>query len=290
MHQVAVPETRMAEFAPVLSGDGRHLLYAVSGGNPEVSTLKILSLEDGRSSVISDAHLTDAYGTVVGRGGMSLRDGEEFLYVESRGDVRELRAYRPEGRSRQLWRSAAEEWPVAVTVHGDRIAFVRNVEGVATLNLATAGADDSREILNLAGSLDVVAWSPDGSRIAAVHWDTVSAERPGNDARIMFVQVSPSGQLAGPPRFVGDKMLSWWSLQWLPDSRGILATGFDANVWLLPLDPGENAVCLTQDDPDRSWHFVLSPDGSRIAYHVLTPRGSSIWMVDLGEIPEPTRR
>jgi hypothetical protein len=77
-------------------------------------------------------------------------------------------------------------------------------------------------------------------------------------------------------------MPAWWNLRWLPDSRGILATGMDGNVWLIPVDPDASPVCLTRDDPNVSWNFVVSPDGRHIAYHVVVPRGSSIWRVDLG--------
>ena len=81
-------------------------------------------------------------------------------------------------------------------------------------------------------------------------------------------------------------MLAWWNLHWLPDSRAVLATGMDGNVWLFPVDADANPVSLTRDDPNVSWNFVVSPDGQYIAYHVLIPKGSSIWMVDLGDFPE----
>jgi len=183
----------------------------------------------------------------------------------------------------------AEQTPTAVSIHGDRIAFVRN-RPATTLHLATAGDHEAREVLRVAGALDEVVWSPDGNWIAATHWDTLAAGRAGDNARIMFVQVSPAGEVVGEPRFAGDKMLSWWNLHWLPDGRGVLATGADGNVWLLPVHPESGPVSLTRDDPNVSWNFAVSPDGSHIAYHVVIAQGSSIWKVDLGEIPEPARR
>jgi Tol biopolymer transport system component len=279
MRQVRVPEPRMAEFAPVvLSDDGEYLLYAVSQNDPKLSTLKVLSLGDGRSSILTRAHARDGF-SLLGRGGTPNRDGADFLYVESKGDVRELRASPPEGPSRLLWSFAAEQMPSAVTVRGDRIAFVENRE--TTLQLAAVGDHETSEVLRLAGKLDVVVWSPDGRWLAATHFDTLATEN-ADKAWIVFVQVSPSGQLVGQPRFAGDKMQAWWNLRWLPDSRGILATGMDGNVWLIPVDPDASPVCLTRDDPGVSWNFVVSPDGRHIAYHVVVPRGSSIWRVDLG--------
>jgi Tol biopolymer transport system component len=290
MHQVRIPEPRMADFAPVLSDDGEYLLYAVLQDDPMLSTLKVYSLEAGQSSILTRAHAHSALGSLLGRGGTPNRDGADFLYVENNGDVRELRASPPDGPSRLLWSFAAEQTPkVVASIHGDRIAFVRYLPA-ATLHLATVGDRESREVLRVPGALDEVVWSPDGKWIAVTHFDTSTTGRAGDNARIMFVQVSPAGELVGEPRFAGDKMLSWWNLRWLPDSRGILATGMDGNVWLLPLDPDATPVCLTRDDPNVSWNFVISPDGRYIAYHVLIPRGSSIWKVDLGEIPEPVRR
>ncbi len=285
MHQVRLPESRMAEFAPVLSDEAGHLLYAVSQDNPRLSILKVLSLESGRSSILTRAHAHDGLGSLLGRGGTPYRDRADFLYVESKGSVRELWTSTPEGPSRLLWSFAAEQTPTAVTVLGDRIAFVRN-EPATTLHLATAGDQRAREVLHVPGALDEVAWSPDGRWLAATHYDTLAAEEAGGNAWIMVVQVSPSGQLVGQPRFVGDKMLAWWNLHWLPNSRAVLATGMDGNVWHLPVDSDADPVCLTRDEPNVSWNYAISPDGNHIAYHVEIPQGSSIWMVGLGDLPE----
>ena len=71
--RMAVPASRMAEYAPVLSADGRHLLYAVFGDDPEVSTLKVLSLEDARLSEITETYASDESATVLGRAGTPRR-------------------------------------------------------------------------------------------------------------------------------------------------------------------------------------------------------------------------
>ncbi len=101
-----------------------------------------------------------------------------------------------------------------------------------------------------------------------------------------FQQVSPSGDPIGDLHYVGERSLSWWNLRWLPDGSGVLAAGWDdANVWFFPVDPSESPVCVTQDDPKAVREFVLSPDGRHIVYPSRVSRGSSIWLVDLGDVP-----
>jgi Tol biopolymer transport system component len=131
--------------------------------------------------------------------------------------------------------------------------------------------------------LDPLVWSPDGKWVATVHWE-LSGVGGAEPARVAFLRVSASGELIGDFTFVGPRRIAWWNLRWLPDSQGLLAVGLDANVWLFPVDPDASPVCLTQDDPNRAWLFVLSPDGGHIVYSSQMPRGSSIWRVDLGNI------
>jgi hypothetical protein len=275
------------DFTPVFSSDGRHMLYAT--GDPEAgpSALKVLRLADGRTWELSGAfHLTD----VTGRGGTDFRDGEEFVYTEKRGDVYELHASPPEGPSRVVW-SFGRDVPGQVSVHGDRIVFAEHSTeqpqaGETWLYSARAGQSEARELIRLGGWLGRLMWSPNGRWIAASHYYGDGTETAHVRARVMYIAVSPAGELVGGPRHVGEPMGSYWNNVWLPDSRGILANGADGNVWLMPVDPAQSPVALTADDPNDLWNFVLSPDGRHIAYGSRTSRGSSLWLVDLSEALE----
>ncbi len=54
-------------------------------------------------------------------------------------------------------------------------------------------------------------------------------------------------------------------------------------MWLVSLHEGEPPIALTRDDPSAKWGYSLSPDGRYIAYPPEVERGSSIWLVDLGD-------
>ncbi len=267
-------------FMGVFSADGRYMLYAAGDPRAEErpSVLKVLSLEDGSAWELSSSfHLTE----VAGRGGAPFRDGAEFVYVELRDSVYELRASSPEGPSRLVW-SFGRDAPGEVGVHGDRILFAEYLEEVETrIYTATVEENEPRELIRLAGWAGPSLWSPDGRRIATTHYIDDGNGTGIFDSRIVFLEVSPSGDLVGEPRYVGEPMTSYWNNVWLPDSRGILTTGMDGNVWLMSAEASQDPVALTRDDPNESWNFVLSPDGRHVAYSSRMVRGSSLWLVDL---------
>ena len=277
MSEVRLPEPRIEEFRPVLSGDGNHVLYAVDEGEGEISTLKVFSLENGTTRELTRAYLyagkTTAWVRVSGAGGTWNRDGENFLYLEKREGRYELWASPPRGRSRLLWAFGGEQPPTSIGVHGDRIAFTENTGAEASLLFAIAGEPTARRILSLDGYLDTVAWSPDGRWIATILATT---------GDMVLVEVTASGEIIGQPRNL-DVPTWWWSPQWLPDARGIVVVGADGELWLIPLDPVARPVALTQDHPNSTWEFVLSPDGRYIACASLVREAGSIWRLDLGD-------
>jgi Tol biopolymer transport system component len=285
MPQVKLPEPRWQAFDPVLSGDGKHVLYAVRESESELPTLKVYSIEEDWSWELSRNFFPDPAGRLSGTGGTHCRDGDDFLYFEKREGHYVLVASPPQGPAR-LMRAFAGKLPGSVGVHGDRIAYVENSGEEATLFLATTGKVAARRLLNLYGMLDMVVWSPGGRRMAAYHFDPTRSI--GNDfdpvgRDLIVFEVRPSGEIVGEPRRYSVPAGHWWNPRWLPDGQAVLVNGLDANVWLIPLDPNARPLAITQDDPNGAWSYKLSPDGRYIAYSSGRQLGSSIWLLKLEE-------
>ena len=286
MRQVSLPEERRTmlngQETPVfLSSDGSLLFYEVEGDDPEFSVLKVFSVEEETVETIASRYPVGGWG-VTGPGGVPRFMGQDFLYVEQRPTGRELWSW-TRGSSRLLRAFDVDEQPGTMGIHGDRLVFADNSEAMTFLRITRLGDVDSRELLSVSGHVQSARWSPNGQFVAMVHVDTSGGRE---SARVALQEISPSGEPVGDLRYVGGPSLSWWNLRWLPDSRGVLAVGWDDhNVWLFPTDPSEPPVCVTQDDPEGVYQFVLSPDGRHIVYPSWVPRGSSVWLVDLGDIP-----
>jgi Tol biopolymer transport system component len=259
---------------PVLSADGRHLLYAVAGTAPDTAILMILDLESGRASVLTTRYPTPRWDMSARVSGA----GDEFFYWEKEEGALVLKAANPLGGSRVLRAFDDPNETVSVSVFQDRLAYVENVDGRASIILAEVGSEQSRRILTVDGFLDVLAWSPDGHWLAATHWPG-----DGSGAKPMLVEVSASGEVEGEPRLVGPGAWSWWGHQWLPDSSGFLTAGTQGDVWLIPVDPAAEPVALTEQEEGEIFNFVLSPDGRQIACAPHIPQGSSLWLIDLGD-------
>lgn len=286
MRQVRLPEPRRTlpstyVPAPFLSRDGSRLFYEAEASDPDLSVLKVFSLRDGTTQEITSAHPSDA--RVLGPGGIAHFNGADFVYLQRQNRGYELRAWTPERGSRRLRTFADLDSVGPIGVRGDRIAYAVRSADRATLRVTSVGEPTSREVLSVSGTLQSVSWSPDGRYLVMVQYDGLGA---WESARVAFQEISQSGDPIGELRYVGERSLSWWDLRWLPNSRGVLAVGWDdANVWLFPVDPGERPACVTQDEPRSVWEYVPSPDGRHIVYPSRVPRGSSIWMVELGAIP-----
>ncbi len=288
MRQVRLPEEPFDEFAPVLSQDGHHLLYAVADANEEAITLKVLDLQGGDTREVTENLVPDWDSfELSGRGGVHWRDGDEFLYVERQGDRLELWTV-PAAGSPRLLHTFHDTFPYMISVYDDRIAYVagRTVpadEG-RSLMLARAGDEQARALLTVRGFLEFATWSPDGSHL------TVDTYRlpPGPPSRLELLafEMDPSGVVLGEPTVLDTPDdVWWWSPRWLPNGRGLLVQGEDGNVWRISSEPGVRPVPITGDLPDNHevWDFRISPDGGYIAYARSIFQGSSIWRIDLGD-------
>jgi Tol biopolymer transport system component len=217
-------------------------------------------------------------GRALGPGGQVNRDEDEFFYWEKEGRGLVLKAAKPTGESRVLRAFDEPEESFAVAVQGRKVAFVTLEDGETSVNIAEAGGEEAETILTVDGFLDVLAWSPDGRWLAATHWPG-----DGTGARAMLIAVAPDGRVQGEPRSLGPSADSWWGHQWLPDSSGFLTAGTEGNVWFMPLDPMADPVPITQEEEGAISDFVLSPDGTQIAYAPWIPEGNSLWLIDLGD-------
>jgi Tol biopolymer transport system component len=58
---------------------------------------------------------------------------------------------------------------------------------------------------------------------------------------------------------------------------------YGTDVWLFSIREGEQPVAITRDENSEFWYYQLSPDGRYIAYQGEIKRGSSLWLIDLGD-------
>lgn len=279
MEEIRLPERRLDTYDPVLSADGGHLAYAVAGGAEETSLLKALDLATGESRVLSDSHVTARWPvTIVGRGGASGRDGDDFVYVEKTEEGYELRASPPRGPSRLLWSFGKDELPGNIAVHGRRLILGNK------LRFAIVGESGSHRLPDPDSLLGVEpTWSHDGRWIATYSWPAAAE----GDAMLALIELSSDGRVLGEPRLLDAGAKWWWSMKWLPDDSGILLVGqttaTDADVWFVSVNDDTPPVPVTRDETYPMWDYALSADGRHIAYATQIPRGGSIWRVDISE-------
>jgi len=292
MRQVPLPESQI-EGWPILSGDGEHVLFfrEAQGESPRGTWIYDITGDSARK--LDEGPQPPGYSFqyrwgIRGSGGTFMRDGAVFLYGIERNGRYELMAAEAEGPPRLLWSFPAEGDPPEVAVHGNRVAFCRNVGEEASLYLARPGEDGARLLLTRPGLLSARGggspmWSPDGRRLAVPYVPPAPSKRG-----VLVVEVSDAGEVVGDPL-----MLEGGSTgQWMPDSRHFLGGGnwggedaWGAGVWLVSLDTDVPPVQVTADFPESIWYFILSPDGQFITFESEMAGGSSIWRVDLGDVP-----
>jgi Tol biopolymer transport system component len=291
MRQVPLPASP-AEGWPVLSGDGEHVLYFTEARGESPRAAWIYDIQRDSARKLDEGPQPPGYSFmhrwgINGPGGTFMRDGAVFLYGMTRNGRHELLAAEPAGTPRLLWSFPADEDPPAVAVQGSRVAFTLNVGREGSLYLARTGEDRARLLLTRPGLLSSRGrgspmWSPDGRRLAVPYSPPAPAK-----SGVLVVEVSNAGEVVGEPLMLQGGGVG----QWMPDSQHFLGGGnwggedqWGAGVWLVSLDPDVPPVPVTADFHESIWYFILSPDGRYITFESETPRGSSIWGVDIGNV------
>jgi Tol biopolymer transport system component len=118
-----IPDLHMASYQrPVLlSGDGQYLAFHRNKADSDGSSLTMARASDGETRTVTEAPTDLSLFTVSGPGGPATQ-GNEILYLETRGEISELRAASFDGASRLL-----RAFPIAerraMGVFGDRVVW-----------------------------------------------------------------------------------------------------------------------------------------------------------------------
>ncbi len=280
-----IPQLHMGSYKrPVLlSEDGRYLAFNKRAPGSELPTFVIARVSDGELHEVSESLVNIRLFGCAGPGGLPTV-GDEFLYLETHGDTVDLRAAsfdRPSRLLRSFPRIAARR---NVGVFENRVVWVEN-SGDSTAVLIAEGPDGQPRQLALVDAMfEDLVWSPDGRWIAGGAY----VSGPDGKFKIMLIEITEDGELASPPRYLDTQIGVGWGIRWLPDSQALTVfaqtlPSWRTDVWLFSLREGEPPVALTRDETSSFWQYTLSSDGKYIAYPAEVPRGSSLWLVDLGD-------
>ena len=232
---------------------------------------------------------------MAGPGGTPNTAGNDFLYLEHKGEQVELRATSPAGTSRLLRSFPASARRGPRGVHGDWVAWgileagsTGSGQGPRSRIIAAKGPDGTpKELAVIEGGsgFDDIVWSADGRWIAATAYLGRGDEA---EVKIAVVGVTPAGDVSVPVRLIEAPIVpAAWGLRWLPDGSAVTVYAqsrpdWTFHLWLVPLQNGARPVQLSRDENDQILTNVLSPDGRYIAYQVQVERGSSLWLADFG--------
>ena len=263
-------------------------------------TLPMLISDDGGTWYLASSYSRPpftlvAYDTktkstrVVSRTAMSIANGprgangsSQLYYVEQRRGQGpyELRSVGGSEPSRSLHNFAQLGAPWWVDIGRDRLAFLVRV-GDSTVVYTARWMGAEQRLMAVRGGVSALAWSPDGSALAAI----VPSTQPGNGtAHVLFVRVSNDGRVNGPPRFVSTDRV--WDLSWQPDGRSVLVMEEQGNtqhtrVLRVPMDEGQQPTSITPNEKGTFWDQYASPDGRYVAIPVEQFGGSTLWSVDV---------
>lgn len=300
------PPVRVEWANPItFSADGRFLTYSRPTPESADRTLVVRPVTGGEERIVTSALFQHSATRLAGPGGTPNIAGDDFLYLERRGDRVELRATPPEGTSRLIRSFAMADVGRAKPkgVFEDRVAYRQDAEPStveagretsgrttpARILVARGASGAPKEVASVPGvwGFDDLVWSPDGRWIAGTAY--VNAGTDDYTIKILVVGVTPEGDVSSPARLIDTPIIyAAWGLQWLPDGSAVTLTGqsppngrFD--IWFVPVRNEGRPVALTRDDRDGIGYNVLSPDGRYVAYRADVERGTSLWLADLGD-------
>jgi Tol biopolymer transport system component len=274
------------------SADGRYLAYSRPTPGSQDRTLVVRPVAGGEERVITRSLFFHQSFRLAGPGGTPNTAGNDFLYLERKGEQVELRATSVDGPSRLLRAfPASEARRRPKGVFGEWVAWGIEDDGSAGRSriVAAKGPDGTPKelaVIDGGSGFDDVVWSADGRWIAAT---TYVGRGDEGEMKILVVGVTPDGDVSVPARLIEPPIVpAAWGLRWLPDNSAVTVYAqsvpdWTFHLWLVPLQNGARPVQLSRDEKDNILTNILSPDGKYIAYQVNVQRGSSLWLADFGD-------
>ncbi len=273
----------------LLSEDGLYVAFNRRTAGADVSPFVIARVSDGAIHTVSELPTDFGYFGLAAPGGLPT-EGDEFLYLETRDNGVELRAGSFDRPSRLLRVFPTIVERRVVGVFEERIVWTESTGDSTRVMIADGPDGEPRLLATVEALFEGLVWSPDGQWIAGGAYVGEMGEGAGPAFKIMLIGVNEAGDVLSPPRFLDTEIGVGWGIRWLPDSQGLTVfaqslPSYRTDVWLFSLREGEPPVALTSDETTEFWYYSLSPDGRHIAYPAAVPRGSSIWLVDLEDMP-----
>jgi Tol biopolymer transport system component len=205
----------------------------------------------------------------------------EVVFLEKHGEGHEIRAIRGEGEPRTIHATTRLRAPWLLALRGDRIVLGEHV-GDSTVLYVARGTGVEQRLASVAGKVTELAWSPDGSTLAAAF----NAQRPGEDVKygVAFMGITDQGQVTRAPWQVRTDVA--WDLAWLPDSRAVIlleerGSTTITRVLRVPVDPRQPSTSLTPNERGSFWGQSPSPDGRWVAIPVERQGASTLWSIDV---------
>jgi TolB protein len=184
------------------------------------------------------------------------------------------------GEARAFLAGPENDWYPVFANQGDRIAFVRDVDGGFQVMTINPDGSDLTALGEIPGGLDRMTWSPDGSTLLVSH---SAADYKGLTASIVSADGSGLHELA-------TGMTTDYAT-WRPDSHQIVFRGHDldaetSSAYIINAD-GTNLQRLdiaTQGDVDFEG-MTWSPDGKHLSFMSAGElTGSTGWQINVADI------
>ena len=255
----------LGNFSPALSPDGSRVAYAAIERSGVSSDIVTSALDGSDLRRLTNHKAIDAYP-------VWSPDGSQILFYSSRAgspgnptlslfivdsDGSNLRELSPES-SRPI-----AKYPPVWSPDGQRIAFVVWGDGYEFL-VQTIRADGA-DLTELGKTVSNPVWSPDGTRLAFI--------REGDETRGLYTMDPDGGNERLLSSFDIPPTSYYHNPSWSPDGSEILY-GVGFRSFVVGVDGSEPRVIGESATPWGRGRAAWSPDGSRIAFHVLSDLSS----------------